>query len=81
MAGVTLNDRRLAAEVRTLTLREMKKILEGDDLEYKKQLLLKLAPSTLPRLNEHTGEDGEPLKLLFDDTFAASASKTDSPKS
>lgn len=63
MAGVTLNDKRLAAEVRTLTLRQIKKVLEGDDNDFKKQLILKLAPTTLPRINEHTGEDGAPISV------------------
>jgi hypothetical protein len=65
MAGVTLNDRRLAGEVRTLTLREMKRVLTGDDEDYKKQLLLKIASSTLPRINEHSGEDGEAIKVAI----------------
>ena len=59
--GKSLNDRKLAASVRTLALEEIKKILEGDFNEYKRQLILKLAPSLLPRLNEHTGNDGEDL--------------------
>jgi hypothetical protein len=61
MAGITLNDRKLAADVRTLSLKEMKKVLEGNDEDFKKQLILKLASSALPRLNEITGEDGDPI--------------------
>ena len=30
--------------------------------DYKKAMLLKLANTVLPRLNEHTGEDGGPIK-------------------
>jgi hypothetical protein len=63
MAGVTLNDKRLAAEVRTLTLTQIKRVLNGDDEAFKKQLLLKLAPTVLPRIQEVTGEDGEPIKF------------------
>jgi hypothetical protein len=59
--GKSLNDRKLAADVRSLALGQIKEVLEGDDAEYKKALLLKLAPSLLPRLNEHTGGDGEDL--------------------
>lgn len=60
--GKSLNDRKLAAEVRSLALTEIKAILEQEGLdEMKKQIILKLAPSLLPRLNEHTGEDGEQL--------------------
>lgn len=79
MAGTTLNDRRLAAEVRTLSLKEMKKVLQGNDEDYKKQLILKLASSALPRLNEHTGEDGEPMKLIYDKSFVASAPTDNQP--
>jgi hypothetical protein len=60
--GKSLNDRKLAAEVRSLALGEIKEILLGDDNEYKRQVILKLAPTILPRLNEHTGEDGDPIK-------------------
>lgn len=59
--GQSLNDRRLAAEVRSLSLKKLKAILEGEDNDYQRQILMKLAPSLLPRLNEHTGEDGEKL--------------------
>ena len=64
--GKTLNDRKLAADVRTLTLRQIKKYLEDDSAEndnYRKQLLLKLASTVLPRLNEHSGVDGEQLTV------------------
>lgn len=63
MAGVTLNDKRLAAEVRTLTLNQIKRALNGDDEAFKKALLLKLAPTVLPRINEHTGEDGSAINV------------------
>lgn len=59
--GKTLNDRKLAAEVRTLSLKEMKKVLEDDsedNKDYKKQLVLKLAATVLPRLTEISGPDG-----------------------
>jgi hypothetical protein len=62
--GKSLNDRKLAAEVRSLALGEIKKILEEEKLtEFKKAVILRLAPSILPRLNEHTGEDGEKLVI------------------
>lgn len=63
MAGVTLNDKRLAAEVRTLTLNQIKKVLIGEDDDFKKQLILKLAPTVLPRINEITGEDGNAINV------------------
>lgn len=64
--GKTLNDRLLAASVRSLALGEIKKYLEGKengykDKEMKSALLLKLASSLLPRLNEVTGEGGDPI--------------------
>lgn len=59
--GKSLNDRQLAASVRSLALKEIKTVLEGKDAEYKKAVILKLAPTLLPRLNEHTGEDGRDL--------------------
>lgn len=68
--GKTLNDRKLAAEVRTMSLRQMKAILEGKDagkLPYTpmlhEDLLKKLAATALPRLNEHSGEDGGPIEI------------------
>ena len=64
--GKSLNDRILAAEVRTLSLRKIKSVLEDEKCEkygkeFQQQLLLRLAGTLLPRLNEHTGEDGEQL--------------------
>ena len=61
--GKSLNDRKQAAEVRRLALFEMQRVLEGEDNEFKKQLLLRLANSVLPRLNEHTGGDGEAINV------------------
>ena len=48
--GKSFNDRELAAEVRTLTLEEIKKSLQGNDIEFKKAVILRLAGSILPRL-------------------------------
>lgn len=59
MAGVALNDRALGARVRRLTLKEIEKILLGDDDLYKKEIIMKLAPSILPRINEHSGGEGK----------------------
>jgi hypothetical protein len=66
--GKSLNDRQLAASVRTLALGEIKKYLEGTETGYKNQelkqaIILKLAPTLLPRLNEHTGEDGGDINV------------------
>ncbi len=66
MAGKTYNDLKLAGEVRTLTLKEIERVLKGTDEVYKKELVLKLAANCLPRLNEHSGPDGGdiPIPLL-----------------
>lgn len=63
--GKSFNDRKLAAEVRALTLEEIKKVLIGEDLEYKKQIILTLARTVLPRLTEITGEDGKDLPVFL----------------
>lgn len=61
--GKTLNDRVLAADVRTLSLRMIQKYLNGDDEDFKKQLILKLASTVLPRINEISGPDGGNIPL------------------
>lgn len=61
--GRTLNDRVLAADVRTLSLGMIKKYLEGEDEDFKKQLILKLAGTALPRIQEITGQDGGAINV------------------
>lgn len=61
--GSKFNDRILAGQVRNLALSQMKAILEGNDEAYKKELLLKISSSLLPRLNEVSGPEGEPLVI------------------
>jgi len=66
--------RELAGEVRDLTLNEIKKILldtkcKNVDKNFRQAVVLKLAGNVLPRLNEHTGADGQELKLGFDGIF------------
>lgn len=63
--GKSLNDRKLAAKVRSLTLGKIAEILErpvvkmdADDYKLYREILVKLAGTVLPRLNEHTGEEG-----------------------
>lgn len=79
--GKNLQDRILAAKVRNKALEDIHAVLEGKKTadkfsDYKKQMLLRLATTLLPRLNEHTGADGEPLKLSFDASFNAVASSS-----
>ena len=63
--GKMFNDRELAAEVRKLALNEIKKALTGKDEEFKKAVILRLAGTLLPRLNEHSGEDGAPIPVAI----------------
>lgn len=67
--GKSLNDRKLASTVRSLALNKIQKHLEiGDEAgnkELYKAILIKLAGSVLPRLNEMTGEDGEKLTITI----------------
>lgn len=73
--GKSLNDRKLASDVRKLSLTLIQSYLQYDGkdkkkVEYKQQLLLRLAPNLLPKLNEHSGVDGEPISvslISFDD--------------
>lgn len=70
MPGVPANDRKLGAEVRKMALKRIRLILLDtyDDKEFQKAVLLKLAPTLLPRLNEHDGgadKDGKPQPILF----------------
>jgi len=75
--GKTLNDRKLAAEVRTLSLQKIKALLEmpevkmkQDDYELYKAILIRLAGTVLPRLEEHSGPDGETLIIQVSEQIA-----------
>jgi len=64
MAGPIKANRNLANLVRKIGLEEILDVLEnrkdyGQD--FRKQLLLKLTPTLLPRINEHSGPDGKEL--------------------
>lgn len=63
MAAPSKNNRLLADNVRNLALKQVYRVLNGKDEEFKKQLLLKLAGTILPKLNEHTGEEGKPIEI------------------
>lgn len=64
--GKSLQDRELAAEVRRLALSEIKEILELPKMtQLKQQVILKLAGTVLPRLNEHSGEGGGAIQLTW----------------
>ena len=61
--GAGFNDRLLAGNVRSMGLKHLAIILDKKfkDKDFQRQVILKIAPSLLPRLNEHTGEGGERL--------------------
>lgn len=66
-SGTTAGDRQLGAEVRRMSLKKVRKILSDDyeDKDYQKAVLLKLVPTLLPRLNEHSGEGGEAISITW----------------
>ena len=68
MAGKLHQDRELASKVRSMVLEEIKYIFElkkptSFELDLKKQLILKMSTSILPRLNEVSGPDGGEIPL------------------
>jgi len=65
MAGKNYNDRILASEVRTLALEKVKIVLKKGKGKFFEQILIRLAGTLLPRLNELTGENGDPMKLII----------------
>ena len=72
----TVQDKDLSKRVRRLTLKKIEKILmrpvvrmDKEEYDLYKQVLLKLAGTVLPRLNEISGPDGKPIPL-FDNTKA-----------
>lgn len=75
--GIGVNDRHLAAEVRRLTLNKIKDLftmptvkMSTDDYDLYKAVLIKLAGSVLPRLQEVTGEDGGAIVVQMSKTIA-----------
>lgn len=70
--GKSLQDRELAARVRKLTLEKIEALfllpqvkMTNDDYELYKAVLIRLAGSVLPRLNEVSGNDGEPIVVSW----------------
>lgn len=61
--GVSFNDRELAGQVRTLALSEVKKVLQEGEGKLYEAVLIRLAGTILPRLNEITGENGSPVVI------------------
>lgn len=64
IGGKSFQDRELAARVRTLSLTEIEKVLKNPKMTpFKQQLILRMAGAVVPRLVEHSGEGGGPIKL------------------
>lgn len=73
--GKSFQDRELAARVRTLALNEIEHILKkfgyteskgkisAQDKRLYDTVVANLSKTILPRLNEHTGEDGGPIAI------------------
>lgn len=71
------NVRNKALDDVLLVLKDDPKIQQWSDL--KKQMLLKLSTNLLPRLNEHTGQDGDAIKVQMNQIiFKDYESKADS---
>mgnify|MGYP001601363849 CR=1 FL=1 len=68
--GRSFQDRELAARVRTLALEKIEEVLRGKDNVFRKAVILRLAGTVLPRLNEHTGEGGGPIPVQIDSVIA-----------
>jgi hypothetical protein len=68
MSAPLKENRRKADKLRSLALDEMINVFEGNldyGKDFKKELLLKLTNSVLPRLTEVSGEDGETLQIII----------------
>ena len=64
--GKSLNDREESAKTRRKVLNCINKVYDGEEGELTEkqwELTLRMAVIVLPRLNEHTGEDGGPIQL------------------
>lgn len=71
--GKDYESRQLSKKVRDLALEKILLELEGKgskDKRFQQALLLKLAGCVLPRLNEVTGADGQPLIVQISETIA-----------
>lgn len=68
--GKSFQDRQLAADVRTLALERIQSILKGKRTKLRDAVILKLAGTVLPRLNEHMGEGGGAISVEISETVA-----------
>ena len=66
--GKSFNDRIKSSEVRNKVLDAILKVYEGKEsklTDKQWELTLRMATTVLPRLNEHGGENGEPIKVQW----------------
>src|SRR3990167_2637236 len=75
-SGVLAVDRDLAAEVRRMTLKKIKRLFDMSvaemserELQLHDEVFKRLAGTVLPRLTEVTGEDGGALIISYDPAF------------
>ena len=61
--GKVFNDRERSSEVRNLALERVMQILKRGKGKFYEAILIRLAGTLLPRLNELTGENGGPLVI------------------
>lgn len=59
--GKVFNERERSAEVRNLALERVRQVLIRGKGKFYEAILIRLAGTLLPRLNELTGENGGPL--------------------
>lgn len=76
MAAPVANDRKLAAEVRRMTLNKIQRLfsmatneMTERELQLHDEVFKRLAGTVLPRLTEVSGEDGGVLRISFDPAF------------
>lgn len=68
MARKATYDLTITKEVRCKALGDILEVLNETPTsekfsDFKKQMLLRLATTVLPRVNEHSGRDGEPIQI------------------
>jgi hypothetical protein len=68
--GKSFQDREQAATVRTLALKQIEAILRNPKHKLFGPVVIKLAGTVLPRLNEHSGEDGGPISVEVSEAVA-----------
>jgi len=75
MARKFTYDPELVKDVRMAALTDILEVLKESSKakrfgKFKQEMLLKLAPTVMPRINEHNGGDGQPIQvqmISFDD--------------